>query len=304
MISVATVSYGKYPDEHIDNLVESIVKKSSEIKEIIVIHGFEPEEFYKEDSVGGIKIKHIAPPRENIVHMPKGSKRIFSFKNSKYEEHSFAMHKAIEHTTEPYLIMTDPDIVFFMKKFDKMYLDIYQKYNLNIIGVCHYEAASPFWQEFPTIINCLIKKEKLPDKNWMKGKIKARPYLGGWRIEDFVLKTKIPDDWPIIDGHYLYPSAIPERYKEFPNTNCWFQTGANLYLWDKDNGSRSATFKCDADGIAYYTNHIVSTIPEFNEKPKRQLLLKHVKGWQKNKKESAEECRKWNKESTTKKLFT
>lgn len=176
-----------------------------------------------------------------------------------------------------------------MYKFDEMYLNLYEQYDLNIIGISHY-TESVYGFNFPTVINCLIKKDKLPSKNWMKGELKLKPYNG----KDI---TKYNDDWPCMDGYYLMPGPIKKRYLEFPNPNTWFQTGCNLYLWDKDNGRKSITFKHDGSGTTYYTNNTASTIKKFKNLEKEKILIKHVKGFNFNKNKSLQLVKEWNKES-------
>lgn len=173
MISLVTVAYKPTPpDELVEVFLKSLKNMATQIKEIIIVHGRSKIPFLIEKKIGNINIKQIAPTPHIINHN--------SQEKSLYFEHSLAMHFGINQTTEPYIMMSDPDVIFYTKGFDEYYLNLYNKYNLNIIGVSHYHHSDqPFYLNFPTIINCLIKKEKLPNSNWLKGLLKLRPIIKG-----------------------------------------------------------------------------------------------------------------------------
>lgn len=288
MISAVTVAYTKFPDPHIENFTNSLNYMSKRVSELVVVYN-KDEPFFKTEKVGKINIKHISPEPKNIQHVDKKTRRIYQYSKTIYQDHAFCLHKAIENAEEEYLLITDPDVVFYMHGFDEMYLNLYNAYDLNIIGISHYDNPV-YGKDFPTVINCLIKKDKLPDSNWMKGELKLKPYNGKNIL-------KYSDDWPCMDGHYLLPGPIKSRWREFPNPHTWFQTGCNLYLWDKDCGRKTVTFKCDEAGMTYNTTNVSFTAKEFQPLKKEQILMKHVKGFNMDKDKSLQMVKEWNKKA-------
>lgn len=250
MISLITIAYGWRPmDDMVDIFLEILKNKSSKINEIIVVHNKEKGN-PREVQLGNIKVKHVR-----------------TYENKFSVDPSIALHAGLEYTSNPYIIFSDPDLVVCKKNFDIMYLEMMEKYKLNIIGCSHYWYNWQSYQKFPCVINCMIKKEKLPNENWLKNEIKFRPIK--------LCDNKDNDDYPLLDGKWLAAGPIPSRYKEFPATKLLYDIGCNLFLWDKDNGSRALTFLAGKDERIYNTKDYHVNFNNFNENFKNEILLKH-----------------------------
>lgn len=99
---------------------------------------------------------------------------------------------------------------------------------------------------------------------------------------------------------------ISERISEYPNFHdCFFNTGCNLFLWDKDKGARSITFRCESNGMDYMLPNLVSTVPEFDSKEfvlkyGNKCLLRHSKGFERSYEDKLQVMRTWLKETRRK----
>lgn len=293
MITAVTVSYLPYPEPIICDFLRSLKVTSKLINEVIVIYG-DGRNFEKVEEFGQLTIRHISPPPKHI--------NWHRFSMPYYKEHGFALKYGIEKASNEFILLTDPDVIFYMKNFDALYVELFKDYNLNFIGVSHY-LKTPFHWDFPTVINCLTHKSKLPTDDWMKGNIKYRYgsqfslHNAGWRVR------QLGDNWPEVNGEYLAAGFISSRMHEYLNHNCFFNTGCNLFLWDKDNGSRSMTFRCLPHGMEYFLHGLYTTLPEFNktaflEKHKNQSLLRHSMGYDRTYKERHKILQGWLREST------
>lgn len=298
MISLITVAYKPEPfDELIELFIKSILEKSKLISEIIIVHGKSPNEFIFERKIKNIKIINVAPKPQIIHH---SQIRYKTNTTSLYKEHSMAMHYGLSLVTQPYVLMSDPDIIIYLNNFDELYLNLYEEYNLNIIGVSHYcPTDQPFYLIFPTIINCLIKKEKLPNVDWLKSYLKLRPIKKGCLSFD---------NWPTLDGCYLLGGCIPQKSNQYLNTNCYFNPGCNLWLWDKELGKKFITFVCLPNKQEYKINSVflsknVKNIFDYTKIEKNKTLLKHTVGWGKKYIDKYNLMKEWYKKSINKKFF-
>lgn len=255
MISLVTITYGHYPLDEITALFLEILqqKASKLLTEVIVVHNTQ-----KESIIGKEKLRHI-----NVKHVGTNTDEEISVHPSE------GLHAGLEHVTQPYIIFSDPDVAIFKNKFDLFYKEIYDKYDLNIIGVSHYLHQDQAFKQFPTVINCMIKKNKLPPKEWMAGEIKWRPLRYKHAIKN------LKDDYKCFDGKYLWPGPIISRYHEFPYTKGIYDIGCNLFLWDKDNGSKALTFMADPNDKRIYHTNIFKSNFNFKESFENEILLKH-----------------------------
>lgn len=242
MISVVVISYGRNPCEYIKMHIDSIKRKQSGlINEIIVVHNRENEAYEKEELLGNVKILHIGRP---IV----GEK--------KFINRAIATYEGIKYATNNYLLLTDPDLIYAKKHFDKLYVELYEKYDLNLIGISHF-LKCPYGPTFPCGINMLVKKDTLPNENWMKGKLIAA-------------QEEAP-------GNILSEGRIHERALEYPYpfVNVWDQ-GANVYLWNKDLNGKYITF-LHRDGTNYKVNKVFANFDLDKEQFKDEILLSHAR---------------------------
>jgi len=223
--SLITIAYTSYlEDEIIKVFLRSVKQKCSpHLREIIVVYN-SAESFEHIEQDGRITIKHIG-----ITYTPHGSvhKGLVNLP-------PVAFHQGLKHASCPYIILSDADVVIYKHKFDDFYRRLYEQLDLNIVGCSHYNIKRQAYQTFPTHINLLMHQSKMPDEEFSK-KCKIRPLLA---------KDLNPnDDYKVVEGdRYLLGGAMPGRYKEFPKPTGLFDGCCNLYLWDKDNGSRALTF--------------------------------------------------------------
>jgi len=253
--ALITIAYVPYlEDKIIEVFLRSVKQKCSKhLREVIVIYKSEEEPFEVTKNIGKLTIRHIAITRHTMLP-------------------SVAFHQGLKYTSCPYIILSDPDIVICKNEFDDFYRRLYEEFDLNIIGCSHYSIERQAYQTFPTHISLLMHQSKMPDEEFSK-KCKIRPYLAK--------DLNSSDNYKVIEGdRYLLGGAMPGRYKEFPLPSGVFDEGCNLYLWDKDNGSRALTFiakdfvrKKTAFSI-YRTNRLHTNFDN-DIKIKPEKLLKH-----------------------------
>jgi hypothetical protein len=169
-------------------------------------------------------------------------------------EHALGLHECINRANNNYLLFHDPD-VFFYRPVDEYYFSMMQKYNLNIIGVSHCAALKFSYTFFPYLSSLMVKKNELPNEDWLKGQI-------------------IDQDGVVRDGKYLIRMKIPDLVSDFPNPNGDFDTGSYLYLWAYKNKWRWLSFQ---------TTDVHTYAPLYNrgnvkitEKPDKRKFLYHA----------------------------
>jgi len=171
--------------------------------------------------------------------------------------HAFGLHTCLEMATQEYILFSDPDI-FFIQDVTKVYLEQIDKYDLNIVGVAHYKPENLAQYNFPCVINCLVKREELPNKQWLNGELKIRKHC----VEHLLDKTSWDGD--SIDGKWLAPSPPPSYYKLFPNSGgACFDTGSNLWLWNHQKQGRFLSYwERNGSQCLYASDHFSSNFGE------------------------------------------
>ena len=154
--------------------------------------------------------------------------------------HACGLHQAIKYATQEYIWMSDPDI-FLFSPVDRTYLDLIEKYNLNLIGISHFNTAGQSYGESPCIINCMIKRSSLPDPNWLGANFQAQT---GMRLSDCCKNVfSVRDCW-------LIPGPLSEYQHMFPNPQGIFDAGCNLWLWNELNNGKWLSFYIDSKEMA------------------------------------------------------
>lgn len=264
--------------------VKSIIQKASKLtKEIVIVYN-KISKFKKEEEIKGINVKSVGTYEEQSPEIlsPQGLQKLCTIR-------SVATHQGISECVNPYIIISDDDVIFFKKHFDEMYLKFHQKYNFNIIGVSHPRHDNQAYGIFPSVINCLVKKTDLPDREFLKDDLFIRKYLRAFKTNE----GQNPPPFPC-NGMYLTGAPPLSRYAEFPKPGKLFDIGCNLWLWDKDKKSRSLTF-LSQDEHKYNTNCFVSTIDEFDEYIKDETLLMHAQCYSKNNIGAEDKMKEWLK---------
>lgn len=226
MISVCTVVTNNIIDKYLHNFLDSLVDHTKLVKEIIIVNCEQENQartFYLKNKDINLKyLNYYIPDRAY--------------------QHPLGLHVALDNTTQEYVLFSDPDIIFYAPV-DEIYKNLIDKYNLFIVGIAHHTALGMTMQYFPCVQNCLIKKDKLPNADYLKGSLKMRFMLAPGHLFQ---------DWPYteetalsLDGKYLIHGPIPELWKNFPapelNLSC--DTGCNLCLYCNDIGGKWLSFQ-------------------------------------------------------------
>src|SRR6266496_6039332 len=206
MISLISAS-----NKDVDNiLIESALNKLTNISEIIILYESNIE---AQVTMGIIKKVNTVVP----------------FDPSWVYAHPILLHRGLDIAKNDLVMFCDDDI-FFLADVANIYLN-YMDQGFDMVGVSHYKPDDrPMEQAFgyfPTVINMLIDKNKLPPADWMGDKIKARRWITTELDWD-------KEDWPDAPGKYLLAGPIPDYSNRFYNPKGTFNVGCNLYLWGQN----------------------------------------------------------------------
>lgn len=218
MISVCSVILDGM-QEYTQVFLHSLLRNCSDVSEVILVK-VDGEEC-SETTYRGVPCRIIGYPLAQ------------SFENQYVKDwilqicgHALGLHHAINQAKNPYVWLTDPD-VFFFNPVDRIYLDLMKRFDLNIVGVSHFNAKDQSYLDFPCVTNCLIKKESLPAPDWLSGLLYFRTIM---KVGQFTNKEKIIP----LDGKYLVPGPLEGLASGFPNPKGFFDVGCNLWLWNED----------------------------------------------------------------------
>lgn len=215
-------------EETLDCMLQSLQLKSKKISKVLVAVRTQ-DILSKIETKGHIEVEYFSfwfdrgPTPGGNTHL----------RGTGYS-HAVGLHECLERVTSKYVMLTEPDIVFYKNGFDELYLNAMEEHNLSIIGVSR--AADPrghkfFLQQamggFPTVINCLMKTESLPDSNFLKEDLKMRPHAAAGANTD-------EDSYESLPGAWLLQTAIPKYKHLFPNPAGLYPVGCNLYLWYRE----------------------------------------------------------------------
>lgn len=218
---------------------ESVCKNTSLVSEVLIAKPDSPTSYIEEHEVNAIKFNKFGT--------------FTGTRKQQGVEHGLGLHACIEKAKHPYLMFHDPD-VFFYQPVDKIFMDLMEKYKLDIIGVSHCVSTKMSYTYFPYLSCCLLKKDKLPSQTWLENKI----------------KDEANDLYP---GKFLIRPALNTSIKElFPNPTGDFDTGSLLWLWAKEQNWRWLAIQT-ADVHTYsgaFNRGSVKITEKFN--PKQPLL--------------------------------
>lgn len=146
--------------------------------------------------------------------------------------HAMGLHYAIDLVKTPYCWLSDPDI-FLFNPVDEIFIYLLEYFQLNIVGIGHFNVREQSYLDFPCVTNCLLRTKDLPPADWLK--------------EDLIVRTSM------IEGHdsrdlgvlhrkyYLAPCKVRESV--FPNPSGYFDVGCNLYLYGHEQSWRWLSFR-------------------------------------------------------------
>lgn len=247
MLSVVTVTL-KRMKPFLDIFLESLFHHCKAVKEVIVVHVEEKPSFYKVEGI----VKHVGGDQPYwAVDCP----------TAYCAQHAHGLHVGFEKTTQEYVMISDPDIFFYMPV-DEYYLSLIHKHNINIIGISRPTATCHSIQFFPSIMNFVMRKRDFPSD------IFATEVSSLSRM----LNTKVP-----AIPSYFHPIArellLEETRNKFALPDGHYETGCRMYLWAKENNMRWLAFQtldCNVYQTCFYRNNF-----GLKEKFPRQKLLYH-----------------------------
>lgn len=251
MISILTVEIeGCRP--HLNMFLESITKKSKLVSEVIIAVIDAKEPINEEWENRNIRFRRFSNPVECLWY-----------------GHGLGLNAALNKASGEYVIFSDPD-TFWYTALDEFYLSLMQQYNLNYVGVSHHNGVNQCFTFFPYVINSMAKRSTLPDKDWMKGKLKFR---GAMLHRTQLLEN---DEAPMADGEFLIPNPIPVLCDTYPNKNsdAIFDVGCNMWLWNEERKGRWLSFQttdCHIYTTAYSKNNF-----GLKDRFKKEKLLYHL----------------------------
>jgi len=251
MISVLTVEVsGCQP--HLEIFKESIANKSKLVSEVIIAVVDATVPIDETWEVGKIKYKRFSHPVDAMWY-----------------GHGLGLNAALKHASKEYVIFSDPD-VFWYTAVDEFYLDMMQTHGLNCVGVSHHNGVNQCYKYFPCVMNCMVKKSTLPDRNWLLGNLKFR--------NSALHRTQLleNDDYPMADGEFLIPNPIPGLCDTYPNKDphAIFDVGCNLWLWNEEIKGKWIAFQtadCHIYTTSFYRNNF-----GFKNRFKKERLIYHL----------------------------
>lgn len=251
MISLCTVILDGL-EPFFEVLVNSIITRTKHISEILVAKvDAEDPNWKTETKRDNIVIKTFAAP---VVDKGYG--------------HALGLHAGIARASKEFVMFCEPDL-FFYTNVDEFYLDLFNRHELNIIGITHHNACGECSTFFPYPMNLMVKRRALPDENWMKGYLKFG--RGLHKLEKGTKETNLQN----ADGKFLIQGPIPEFQDRFPNQSpgCWFDIGCNLFLWNEDMKGKWISFQTLDTHI--YTTKFYKSNFKLKEKFPGQKLVYH-----------------------------
>jgi len=195
------------------------------VREIIVADLFNEYESYDWNKVcNGVKLIRYTLDGESSMFIGTG--------------HAIGLHSCLERATQEYVMFCDD--VFFYQNATKIYVDLFEKHNLNIIGsICHLWEQMAY-QRFPCVTNCMVKRDTLPKEDWWLNKhVGQRSSL-----------LAIPQPMFPRPGKWLIQGMIPEIQATFPQPNGYYDVGCNLYYWNYERNGRWISFP-QQDGLTF-----------------------------------------------------
>lgn len=235
MITLCTVIL-KSAEPFVEIYKDWVLNRTKLVKEVCFCKVDSPSSLYYEEEKNNIKFRTFGYDFSGITKTIGPG-----------HQHALGLHECIDRATQPYLLLSDPD-VFFYTFVDELYFNMMKDFNLDVIGVSHHASTEIAQGYFPCCMNLLMKKISLPNSEWMKGKF-------------------------TVDGKYLIIDAVEGHTDMFPNKNKNYDTGVYLWLWAFEQNWRWLAFQtidCHNYTTVYHKNNFNA-----NLKFKKQKLIYH-----------------------------
>ncbi len=225
MITLCTVIIrGEY--EFCSVMIESVMRRCPLVREIIVADLFNEYDSYDWEKIcNGVKLIRYTLDSESSMFIGTG--------------HAIGLHSCLERATQEYVMFCDPD-VFFYQNAGKLYTDLFNKYDLNIVGAsCHLWDQMSYLR-FPCVTNCMVKRDTLPKEDWW-----LNDHVGQRSSVLAVVQPVYPRP-----GKWLIQGMVPEVQAIFPQPNGYYDVGCNLYYWNHERNGKWISFP-QSHGTAY-----------------------------------------------------
>ncbi len=264
MISLCTVVVNDIKG-YIPFLEKAIDKYTNQISEVFIANVSTPYEEEKKWVINGVKY--------NLFSI----ELIDRFHSSVQYGHATGLHAGLNKATNEYVFFTDPD-VFFCEVIDDLYLEVMEKYNLDVVGVSHHGGHNQCYTYFPCLMNMMIKRDKLPPKDFLKGHLH---YSWPTHLDQDLERRKLDFefDWSSViyenNGNFFIQGAIPEFMDQFPNPGGVFDAGCNLYIFAQQENWRWLSFQtmdCHWYDTLHYKTNFKLRERLYN---KKRILLYH-----------------------------
>ncbi len=172
------------------------------------------------------------PVRTFDVHVPGPFPPLYG--------HAYGLHACLARCTRPYVLLTDPDVLYTGERVDERYLDAHKR--AVFVGAQHHTASAQAFQNFPTVINLFTARSALPHADFLAGDLRMRPFLAACGVPPYGPPDPWSDtDYQRCDGLWLAQSPIPSRWRAFPKPDGLFDVGCNLWLHAKEQGQTWST---------------------------------------------------------------
>lgn len=144
------------------------------------------------------------------------------------QDHGYGLSYGASLATQEYIMFCDHDVYFYLPV-DKIYLSLMEKHSLDVIGLSHFSPTSLFFHYFPTVINMLVRKDKLPDAAFFADMKKISSDIG-----DVLSPPGSKFELAVRNGPMRDLVPAPERI---------YDTGSLLYFWALKNNWRWLSFQ-------------------------------------------------------------
>lgn len=191
----------------------------------------------------------------------------YDFPTTDCFSHAIGLHQCINQSKNDYLLFLDHDVIILCKDFDRFFFDIFNNYDLMMLGIEHYVEDQAFLR-FPTITTALVRKSQLPNPDFLAGQLKYRQSIQGYH-------NRSADDYPIESNNFfLLQTPIPSKMSLFPNPTGIYDVGCNLWVWLFEQKGRWLSFENSfGKGPAIYTSRNVNNFGLNDDFGSKNLLF-------------------------------
>lgn len=210
MITLCTVVLPNI-ESFLEKSLKTVLPNIKLVKEILICEPRQPESYYQESEANGISIKRFG------VNSPIFDSKDFFDQSS---EHAFAIHECIKKAKYDYIMLNDPDTLWY-ESVDQIYFDLLKQHDLNLVGCCKVNAATfEAAGFFPNPFSMMFRKQDLPGEDYMRDEciirsgveVPGRIFIPPLKYRDGIL------DW--FQGKPRFNTS------DYPAPNAFYDTGS------------------------------------------------------------------------------